>query len=378
MKKTLHSLVMLALFAGFGSSVRAQLSGPAAAVSAPGSSAAPAQNLVIFLMDGYRWQELYRGADSALAFNSKYNRIDSAWTMKKYWAPDVAARRKLLMPFVWETIAANGQLYGNRDLGSLVNVRNKFQFSYPGRSEAFCGYYDPAVNSNEFPDNPNTNVLEFIDKQPGFHGKVATFSSWDADARIFNRKRNRMLVNIYGEDITGKLTPLEKEANILQHMLPDIFGGGERLDAGTFALAKAYMLANHPRVLYIDLGDPDDFAHAGDYGDYLDAAHDADAMFRDIWNILEQDDFYKGKTTMLIFPDHGRGEGPQWTDHGEEVGPSGQTYFMAMGAGVPVRGEVHGDAHLYQEQYAQTIAKLLGLNFTAEHPVAEAIQLGVR
>jgi hypothetical protein len=34
--------------------------------------------------------------------------------------------------------------------------------------------------------------------------------------------------------------------------------------------------------------------------------------------------------------------------------------------------------HLYQEQYAQTIARLLGLNFSAEHPVAEAIELGAR
>ena len=83
------------------------------------------------------------------------------------------------------------------------------------RSEAFCGYYDSAVNSNEYPDNPNTNVLEFIDKQPAFHGRVATFSSWDADARIFNRRRSGMLVNIYGEDIKGTLTPLEKEANCL-------------------------------------------------------------------------------------------------------------------------------------------------------------------
>jgi hypothetical protein len=362
MKKALHSLVMLGLLAGLNSDVRAQ-------------QPAPAHNLVIFLMDGYRWQELYRGADSAIIFNNKYNHTDSAWTVKKYWAADAAARRRQLMPWVWETMATQGQLYGNRDLGSLVNVKNKYQFSYPGRSEAFCGFYDPAVNSNDYPDNPNTNVLEFIDKQAAFHGKVAIFSSWDADARIFNRKRNGMLVNIYGEDITGKLTPLEKEANTWQHLLPDVFGSGERLDAGTFALAKSYLLANHPRVLYIDLGDPDDFAHAGDYGDYLDAAHSADAMFKDIWNTLQQDDFYKGKTTLLVFPDHGRGEGPQWTDHGEGVGPSGQTYFMALGVGVPVRGEVHGGNPIYQQQYAQTIAQLLGLRFAAEHPVAEGLEL---
>jgi hypothetical protein len=367
MKKTLPVILMSALLLGFASFVRAQQAGAA--------SAAPAHNLVIFLMDGYRWEELYRGADSSLMFDNKYNRTDSAWNFKKYWAGDAAARRRLLMPFIWETIAAKGQLYGNRDLGSLVNVKNKYQFSYPGRNEAFTGYYDTAVNSNDYPDNPNTNVLEFIDKQPAFHGKVAVFSSWDADARIFNRHRNGMLVNIYGEDVKGQLTPLQVAANAWQHMLPDIFGGGERLDAGTFMLAKAYLLANHPRVLYIDLGDPDDFGHAGDYGSYLDAAHYADAMMKDVWTTIQQDPFYKDQTAMLLFPDHGRGLGPQWTDHGEGVGPSGQTYFVALGAGIAAKGEVKGGEHIYQRQYAQTIASLLGLKFTAEHPVADALSL---
>ena len=363
MKQTLHSLFALTLFVCIASFAKAQ-------------QPAPAGNLIIFLMDGYRWQELYRGADSAILFNNRWNHTDSAWTVKKYWATDAGTRRHMLMPFVWETIAAKGQLHGNRDLGNLVNVKNRYQFSYPGRSEAFCGYYDSAVNSNEYPDNPNTNVLEFVDQQPPFHGKVAVFSSWDADARIFNRHRNGMLVNIYGEDVTGTLTPLQKEANTWQHLLPDIFGKGERLDAATYAMAKAYLLANHPRVLYIDLGDPDDFAHAGEYGDYLDAAHDADAMFRDIWTTIQQDPFYKDKTALLVFPDHGRGEGDRWTDHGEDVGPSGQTYLLAMGAGVATTGEIKSAGQIYQRQYAQTIAMLLGLHFTAEHPVAEGVQLG--
>ena len=334
----------------------------------------PARNLVVFLMDGYRWKELFQGADSSILFDRRYNHTDSAWTVAKYWDANQEARRHKLMPFVWETIARNGELLGDRTTGNLVNVQNQFWFSYPGRSEAFTGYYDPAVNSNEYPDNPNTNVLEFIDQQPGFHGKVVTFASWDAVARILNRDRNGMLVNIYGEDIPGDtLTPREKEANSYQRLLPDIFGKGERLDAATYVMAKAYLLARRPRVLYIDLGDTDDFAHAGEYGDYLDAAHYADAMFRDIWNTLQQDPFYKDQTDLVIFPDHGRGYGEGWTSHGKHYAHSNETYFMAMGPGVPARGVVKTAGQIYQAQYAQTIAALLGLHFTAPHPVAEAI-----
>lgn len=337
---------------------------------------AQAKNLVIFLMDGYRWRELFRGADSAVIFDGHFNRVDSAYTVKKYWAGDVEQRRKKLMPFVWSTMVSQGQLWGNRDLGSNVNVRNKYWFSYPGRSESFCGYFDPAINSNEYPDNPNMNVLEFLDKQPEYHGKVVSFGSWDALSRILNRNRNGMLVNIYGEDVKGPgLTAAQVEANRFQRFLPDIFGAGERLDAGTYALARAYMAAQHPLVIYIDLGDPDDFAHSGDYGSYLDAGHYADAMFKDIWELVESDPFYKGKTAMMVIPDHGRGVGAKWTSHGVEWEHSDETYLMVMGPGVPARGEMRGGSPVWQEQYAATMAELLGFKFTAPHPVASPISL---
>jgi hypothetical protein len=336
---------------------------------------APARNLVIFLMDGYRWRELYEGADSGILFNPKYNHHDSAWTVTKYWDKNLEERRHKLMPFVWDAVARHGQLLGNRKYGNQVNVQNKYWFSYPGRSEIFTGYYDSSVNSNEYPDNPNTNVLEFIDQQPAFHGKVATFSSWDAVARILNRNRNGMPVNIYGEDVKGgALTPVQKEANLWQHLLPDLFGKGERLDAGTYAMAKGYLMASHPRILYIDLGDNDDFAHAGDYGDYLDAAHYDDAMFKDIWTTLQADPFYKDQTAMLVFPDHGRGINAGWTSHGSTYPHSDETYFIAMGPGVEPKGEVKTPGQVYQAQYAQTIAALLGYRFTASHPVAPPVQ----
>lgn len=334
-----------------------------------------AKNVIVFLMDGYRWRELFMGADSSILFDHRYNHEDSAWTVAKYWANTPEERRHKLMPFVWETIARQGRLYGNRQYGNLVNVQNTYWFSYPGRNEAFTGHFDTLVNSNEYPDNPHTNVLEYINTQPGLHGKVVTFASWDAVARILNRNRNGMLVNIYGEDIQGDhLTPMEQQANVFQHTLPDLFGKGERLDAGTYALAKAYLLANHPRVLYIDLGDNDDFGHAGEYGDYLDAAHYADAMFRDIWTTIQSDPFYKDQTAMLIFPDHGRGEGAGWTSHGTHYPHSNETYLMAIGAGVDPRGEIKTPGQIYEAQYAQTIAQLLGFRFTAEHPVAEGVR----
>ncbi|HEX5154910.1 MAG TPA: hypothetical protein VFW07_25870 [Parafilimonas sp.] len=337
------------------------------------TSSAKPKNLIVVLMDGYRWKELFGGADSMLLFDKKYTSQDSLWLMKKYWANDAVTRREKLMPFVWGTIAKQGVLMGNRNLGNEVYVKNKYWFSYPGRSETFCGYYDSAVNSNEYPDNPNENVFEFINKQQGYNNKVVTFASWNALGRIFNRNRNKMLVNLYGEDVTGNnLTPLQKEMNTMQHYITDIFGNSERPDAMTYIMAKAYMMAEHPQVLYFDLGDTDEFAHEGHYDLYLDAAYKTDMMLKELWDYIQQDSFYKDQTTLLLIADHGRGYNSEWTSHGSEIMHSNETYFVGMGTGIPALGEVNTKETIYQEAFAQTFANLLGLKFTANHPVADA------
>ena len=336
------------------------------------------KNVIIVSLDGYRWKELFQGADSAILFNKKYTPQDSGF-LAQYWTPVASDRREKLMPFVWGQIAKNGQLYGNRDLGSLVNVRNKYWFSYPGRSETFCGYYDSLVNSNSYPDNPNENVLEFINRQKGYTGKVVTFASWDAVARIINRDRNGMLVNIYGEDVKGSaLTPVQEAMNALQHYMPNVLGDGERFDAMTYALTRAYMEADHPRVVYMDFGDTDEWAHGGKYDLYLDAAHKIDAMIGDLWKYLQADPFYKGETTILICCDHGRGYGGGWTSHGSSIPHANETYLMVMGPDTPALGEVSTPGQIYQDQYAQTIAHLLGFQFTANHPVGQPVKSVVR
>lgn len=332
------------------------------------------RNVIVVTIDGYRWQELFRGADTAVFFNKRFNTQDSAWRVNKYWADNVLSRRERLMPFFWNVIAKQGRLYGNRDLGNFVNVINKYWFSYPGYSEILTGYYDPAINSNDYPDNPNQNVLEFLNKQKGFDGKVVAFASWDALTRIINRDRNGLLVNIFDEDIKGPhLTELQKEANMWQHTIPAVFGQGERLDGNTYAIMKAYLMANHPRVTYLDLGDTDDYAHEGKYDYYLDAAHYIDAMLADLWNYIQKDPFYKNCTTLLISPDHGRGIGDQWTSHGNHTQHSNETWLAVIGPDISASGEQKNNGQIYQNQYAQTIARLLGFRFTCNHPVGAPV-----
>src|SRR6478609_4371861 len=87
-----------------------------------------AENIIIITTDGFRWQEIFTGMDSAIANNKNFNQGDSAEIFKKYWASNDAERRNKLMPFLWSTIQTKGQIYGNRNFGNKVDNANPYWF----------------------------------------------------------------------------------------------------------------------------------------------------------------------------------------------------------------------------------------------------------
>jgi hypothetical protein len=330
------------------------------------------ENIVFVTLDGLRWQEVFGGADPVLLKDKNYTR-DYESVAAVFWNDDTSERRKKLFPFLWTVVAENGQLHGNRNAGSKVNVANPFQFSYPGYNEIFTGFPDIAVNSNDKILNKNTNVLEFINQQKKFKGKVAVFSSWDAFPFIINEPRSGVYVNSDTDTINFK-NPSLKLINDLQFLTPRPVG--VRPDVITYMAGREYLKAYHPRVLYIAFDETDDLAHAGMYDHYLNSAHAEDAMLADIWNIIQSDPQYKNKTTLIISCDHGRGDviKDTWKDHGEKIKESGETWLAVIGPDTKMQGEVKTEEQLFEKQYAATIAALLGLKFTAEHPVAEPIR----
>jgi len=61
------------------------------------------KNLVLITMDGFRWKEMFTGADSLL-INDKNFVDDKAILKKAFWRDTPAERRKVLLPFFWSTI----------------------------------------------------------------------------------------------------------------------------------------------------------------------------------------------------------------------------------------------------------------------------------
>jgi hypothetical protein len=334
------------------------------------------ENIIVITTDGFRWQELFQGMDSAIANNPKYNQGDSTLIFERYWAANGTDRRRRLLPFFWSTLVSQGQVYGNRILGNKVDNANPYWFSYPGYSEIMTGYADTAINANDYPPNPNTNVLEFLNKQPKLKGKVAAFGAWDAFDRILNEKRSGFPV-ISAFDIVGGKTPNmnEKLINAMKKDGYRPFNDYECLDVFMHYSAMEYLKNKKPRVLYIAYGETDEWAHSGFYRDYLNAAHQVDAWVKEIWEYVQKDPQYRNKTALLFTTDHGRGDKnkDEWTSHNNKTLDSHEIWFAVMGPGIPVKGEIKTNLQLYQEQFAQTIAKLLGYWFKADHPVADPV-----
>jgi predicted AlkP superfamily pyrophosphatase or phosphodiesterase len=341
----------------------------AVAASAQTAEKHPTQNVIFVMTDGLRWQEVFRGADSAL-ITKKYKVKDGAALKKAYWRETPEARREALLPFLWGTIAKEGQIYGNRDKGSDAYVTNGLFFSYPGYSETLCGFADPHINSNDKIPNPNVTVLEWLNEKEAYQGQVAAFAAWDVFPFIFNAARAGFPV-IAGYDPLGEVAD-NPRIDLLNHLkaeTPRVWDD-EPFDVVPFYTALEYLKQRKPRVLYISLGETDDWAHDGNYREYLNAAHRADEYLRALWETVQAMPEYRGRTTLIFSPDHGRGDGRKWTDHGGKLPSSKYIWMGFLGPATPALGERSKIPAVTQDQIAATLASFLGEDYSAEVPKA--------
>jgi hypothetical protein len=322
-------------------------------------------------LDGLRWQEVFQGADSSILFNKEYTK--NSQIVSKYWHTDKHVRRQTLMPFFWNTIAGQGQLYGNRKYHNNVNCANMKWFSYPGYSELLTGFVEPAIKSNDNIENPNSTVLEYIHRQPGFDGKVAVFSTWETIAYVTREATTDIPANAGNESMDGTLSERQQLLNELQSIIQNPHGS--RYDAFTFYQAFEYLKFKRPRVLFMSFDETDEHGHGGRYDQYLESVHNTDEMIRRLWEWIQNDPQYKGKTTLLISTDHGRGRdsNQKWKGHGLLHFGSGQIWFAAIGPDTPAEGEIKSPMKLFQKQFAKTAAAFLGLDYHNVRPVGEII-----
>jgi hypothetical protein len=335
------------------------------------------ENVILVTLDGVRWQEVFSGADSVLLNNPDYTEtIDR--TRARFWADSPGQRREKLMPFLWSTIRQNGVIAGNRNLGSKVDIKNPYGFSYPGYNEILTGFPDPSVNSNDKNYNENITVLEFLNRQQGTAGKVAAFCTWDVIPFIINDKRSEVYVSAAGTFKAVTNSPEERLLDEMEHTVPSLASG--RFDFLTFFRAFDYLKNKSPNMLYLAFDETDEFAHEAKYREYLYAINTIDNYISQLWEYCQTNPVYKNKTTILITTDHGRGDKikSQWTGHGQSVEDCRSIWFAAIGPDTPAQGELKENHQNYQNEIAATVAKLLGYNYENGHEIGNAINLIIK
>jgi len=136
-------------------------------------------------------------------------------------------------------------------------------------------------------------------------------------------------------------------------------------DELTFFIAREVMREFAPRLLLVNFWDMD-VAHWGSYSLYLNAITKTDRLVGMLWDEIESNASYRGKTTMLVLPELGR-DGDRNASNGFLNHRSGDPscrnmWLLAMGAGVP-RGET--DRTVHHVDVAATAAALLGVQAPA-------------
>lgn len=320
--------------------------------------------LIIVTLDGYRWQEVFGGADEQLLFVDSINTSSREDRIKKYWAETPQERRQKLMPFFWNTIAKEGKLYGNRYYGNNVNVSNPAWNSYPGYNEIFSGYPDPNYRTNERIMNPNINIFEILNELPEFKNRIGIFTRGGGFPYILNRERNNLYM-VSGLEANETLAKEVAQSELLTKLEDEfVFYSGNLYqivrDRLVYVNAKSHLMNMKPRILYIAFLSTDGYGHTNEYDKYLATAYNTSMYIQDLWNYLQSDSMYKDKTTLFITTDHGRGIGSEWQYHGRNRTHSDETWCAVIGPDTRALGEIKMKTQIYQKQYAESLLAFLG------------------
>ncbi|MEZ5346714.1 MAG: hypothetical protein R2681_14280 [Pyrinomonadaceae bacterium] len=329
------------------------------------------ENVILITLDGVRHQEIFTGLDAGL-YKSLDKDAEQKTIYRQFYAPAADVRREKLMPFFWNVWMKDfGSIAGNIALKSEVKTTNDLLFSYPGYSEILTGQaHDDVIKSNARVQNKFPSVLQFLQKKLGLNSnETAAFASWDAFNEIVTNDPDAFLVNA-GYEEYGDEDETISNLSKLQFETPTPFET-VRHDYYTFELALAHMKKYGPRVVYMALGETDDWAHVKRYDLVLNALHRTDDYFKRLWEFIQTDERYKNKTSIIITVDHDRGDSPEdWHGHGSDVPEARNIWIAFISPDIKIRGEWKNSKTIYQNQVAATLSKLAGFDYAEQNSKA--------
>lgn len=295
---------------------------PPPADVAPVAALLPAGPVVLVTIDGARWQEVFEGTDTELSH-----------------APRRPSRE--LVPNLDRLARESGAAVGAPGRG-LIRATGPNFVSLPGYTEILTGRAPIGCQDNTC---ATITVPTLLDEAHAVGGKVAAFGSWEMLDRAVSSRPGSFPVSC-GRRGDPAVDPWPGE-------------GDFRPDRLTGALALRHLEAELPDVLYVGLGEPDEYGHRNDYDGYLRALGQADAFVGALTATLGRMGARGAATHVFVTADHGRAS--NFKHHGGWAPESARVWLVASGPSVTARGRVVSAHERHLADVAPTLRQVLGL-----------------
>ena len=266
------------------------------------------QNVILLVIDGPRWSETFGDSEH------------------KY------------VPHLANDIAKEGVIYTHfKNNGHTVTT--------PGHIALTSGFYQDADNTGkELPKEPT--ILQRFLKSSGLPAKSVSLVTSKDKLEVLKNCSNAEWKDKWQCSSNCGLRGLNSE---------------NRLDTQTFEIMKTTLAQDHPRLAVFHFMGPDIAGHAKLWDEYLKSITETDKMAWELWQQIQKDPFYAGKTAFIISNDHGRhpdGLYDGFISHGDDC--PGCKHILLYATGPDFKKNVVLDTPGEQLDVAVTIAHLLG------------------
>src|SRR6516165_10826200 len=185
---------------------------------------------------------------------------------------------------------------------------------------------------------------------------------------------------LYAPELGGNTFELDQMEDILKLSVDDFKTHARNLsspDELSVYVVRQLMRQLAPSLLWVTMHDID-IAHAGAFSLYIEGIRRTDRLSAELWNVIQSEPEYRGKTTLFILPDFGRdsdddpgGNGFQHHRTGDAL--SRTTWMIALGPGV--REGVVYDHAVQTIDFVPTLGALLGFSpsFSPGKPIPELL-----
>lgn len=270
------------------------------------------KNVILITWDGIRRHEFL---NSAHAFNDS-NDADPT------------------LPYLWEVLASKGEVYGNPNNDGIMTIANTEMMSLPGYQGIMAGFPQLCFGNECGRIKSETFPERFVRKEGFIRESVAAISSWAKINDAVQSQEGVIVTNTGMESFTDHVCH-DEEVDSINHAQannPPPWEGA-KYDSYTHQQALRYLKKHKPRFMFISYNDSDEWAHRGQYGNYIASIRTYDRWLKETVETLESMGEYGKDTCLIVTTDHGRGDGEKWTSHNNGLPESA---FVMMYAGCPL------------------------------------------